>query len=876
VISLAVGIAGCTGKTGKELYETGVMELQKGNVAGAMVLLRNALEKDQNFTEARYQLAKAYVASRKFEQAEKEFQKVQRQSPGMPEIQLELAKLHSILGKPDMAIREANEYLAAKPGSADALEALGVAYAVKNMPGEAETRFLCALQREPGKVTTRLELAGLYAKQGRLGSARELLNVVIRINPRDARTYFMLAELEVAAGNKERALELYKKVAEIRNSDPVPQYKAGLIYLEQGDIKTAENTAEELTRRFPKSAEGYRLKGIVNYRQKNFSEAITALQSSLKFHPSIPGYYFLGLSLYQRGEFESALSQFRLILDRVPSFSKARLLSGIVLLRQKRYDDSISEISKLLENDEGNALAHNVLGSAYMAKGQYRDGLHEFDRAIELNPRIINAHLKKGIFHLSQGKTGEFETDMLTAVQVAPEMLDTRLMLASFYMQRNNHAKALAVLNEGVTGKEGDAALYSCMARVKFADRNPAEGIRYLQMAKECDPTVFEPCFTLAAYYAGSGDLARAWGEYSAVLQKDPSNVRAMLQMAMLLDSQGRDSEALTYFQKAKETRKPEAYLALANHLAQKKDYKKALSVLDEGTKYAPRSVEFLEMKGRLYQDNRQYREALRTYADIEAVAPERGLLLKINTYLAMNDQSEALNQARRALAAKPGSSFGYMLLASVYLRLGNPDHAIEELNKGLKLAGDNPQAELMLAELYFKAGNNAVAMRSCDDLLRRHPAFAPAYFAQGRILEMMGMKKDAVKKYLDALAVSADYVAPLNNLANLYADGYGSKTEAVRLAETALALQPDNAGVMDTLGYALLKNGRLQEARKVLEKAANLLPDNPTVKFHLVLAYKESGDRGAAFAMLQKALNAGEFAEKEQARTLLREMNRF
>jgi putative PEP-CTERM system TPR-repeat lipoprotein len=876
LISLAVGIAGCTGKTGKELYEAGVKELHKGNPGGAIVLFRNALEKDQNLTDARYQLAKAYMASHKFEQAEKEFQKVQRQSPGMPAIRLELARLYSILAKPDMAIREAKEYLAANPGSADALEALGVAYAVKNMPEEAETQFLRALQREPAKATTKLELAGLYANLGNIRGSRELLNEVIRANPNDARAYFMLAELEIAAGDKDRALALYNKVVEIRNSDPVPQYKAALIHLDRGDIKTAENTAEELIRKFPKSAEGYRLKGIVNYRQKNFSEAITALQNSLKFHPSIPGYYFLGLSLYQQGELENALSQFRLILDKVPSFTKARLLAGIILLKQKRYDDAISEIRRLLESDDGNALAHNVLGSAYLAKGSYKDGLRELDRAIEINPRIIDAHLKKGIFHLSQGKTGEFETDLSTAVHVAPEMLETRLMLASFYMQRNNHAKALAVLNEGVTGKKSDAALYTCMARVMLADKNHAEGMKYLQKAKGCDPAVFDPYFTLAAYYAGSGDLGKAGGEYSAVLQKDPGNVRAMLQLAMLLDSQGRDSEALSYFLKAKETRKPEAYLALANHFALKKNYKKALSVLDEGTKYAPRAVEILELKGRLQQDNRQYREALRTYADLEAIAPERGAILKINTYLAMNDQSEALNQARRALEAKPGSYFGYMLLASVYLRQEKPDRAIEELNKGLRLAGDNPQAELMLADLYAKAGNNAVAMRTCDDILRRHPGFAPAYFEQGRILEKSGNKKDAVKKYRDALAVSANYVASLNNLAYLYADGYGSKSESVRLAETALALQPDNAGVMDTLGYALLKNGRLQEARKILEKAATLLPDNPTVKFHLALAYKESGDRGAAVAMLQKALDTGEFAEKQQARNLLGEMNRL
>ena len=71
----------------------------------------------------------------------------------------------------------------------------------------------------------------------------------------------------------------------------------------------------------------------------------------------------------------------------------------------------------------------------------------------------------------------------------------------------------------------------------------------------------------------------------------------------------------------------------------------------------------------------------------------------------------------------------------------------------------------------------------------------------------------------------------------------------------------------MDTLGFALLKNNRLEDARKVLEKAVILLPDNPTVAYHLALAYKESGDKANALKMLQKSLALGEFADAKVSR---------
>lgn len=874
VLSIVVGVAGCSGKTSKELCEAGIKELQRGNSGWAIVLFRNALEKDPNFVNARYHLARAYMASGKFEQAEKEYQKVQRQNPSLPDIKLDLARLYCCLNKPELATREGEEYLAAHPGSADALEALGIAYAAMEKFQDAETCFLRALERDPAKLTTKLALARLYAAQGTAQKARDVLMDVIKASPGNPSPFYMLADLELAAGEKEKALALYEKMEELHGPVPAALYKAGLIHLEKGDFGTAEKTAEKLVARFPNNGEGYRLKGIICYQLRKFPEAIAALQVANKFQPTVAGYYFLGLSLYDNGEFESALSQFRVILDKDPSFHEARLLAGMILLRQKRIDDAIAEIDKLLEEDGRNALAHNILGSAYMAKGMYDDGMKELNRAIALNPRIVDAHLKKGVFHLSRGKTGEFEADLKTAIQVAPEVLNTRLLLASYYMYKKNHAKALAVLNEGLTGGKSDAPLYSCMAKIMFAAGKPTQGIQYMQKAKESDPGALEPYFMLASYYAVNGDDDKVVSECSAVLQKEPGNVKAMLCMAEVSELRGRDSDAVSYYLRAKKTGNPLAYLLLASYYAKKKDNGKALAVLDEAARNTSRSAAVLEMKGRLQMQERQFRKALKTFDDVEAIMPDRGVALKINAYMKMNNPSEALNQANRIVTMHPDSASGYMLLADVYRQQNKTDQAIAELKKGLGVDGKNPQAELMLAEMYARADNYPLAIKTCEDAIRVRPDSARAYVTWGVILDAAGKKKEAVKKYQNALTLAEDYVPALNNLAYLYADGYGDKGEALRLAKTALTLKPEDPQVMDTLGYALLKNGRLQDARRTLEKAAILLPDNPTINFHLALVYKALGERGAAVAMLQKALSSGEFMEKLQARTLWSELN--
>lgn len=874
ILALFIATSGCAGKTSEELYSEGVKLLQEGKAGGAIVYFKSALEKNQNYLDARYQLAKAYLSEKKYELAEKEFQKVKLLNPNQPGIHLDLAKLYNQLQKPDLAINQAEEYLLKEKESTDALEVIGIAYGIKKMPQEAEAFFLRVLQKEPGKQTTKLELAALLMREGRAVQAGALLQEIIKVSPANKRALYLWADTEILLGRKDQALAIYKKLAEISPSDPVAPYKAGLMHFEMGDLAVTETMAGELIKKFPANAEGYRLKGIVSYRQKNFTEAITSLQHANKIQSSLSGYFFLGLSLFGNGELESAMNQFRTILDQTPLFHQARLLTGIILLQQKRFDDAIMELTRLLESDDKNPQAHNMLGSAYMAKGMFAEGMRELDMATKLEPKLVDAYLKKGMLNFSRGKTAEVELDLATAVKVAPELLNTRLILSSFHESRKNRAKAFEILSAGLTGKKNDAVLYCGMARNRFATNRPAEAVNYLAKAKESDSALTVPFFMLADYYTGIRAVDKALNEYAEVLQKEPRNVKAMLKTASLMETGRRDNEAVAWYLKAKETRDPLAFLALARYYEKRGDGEKPLAIIIEAGQVNPRSTEILEQKVRLHLKYRQYNEALKTCDDLELISPERAVVKRVAAYLAMKKVPEAIQEAKRAITFKPDSAHGYMLLASVYQGQNKSELAIDTLKQGIQRDAKNPQPVLALATLYSSSGNHALAIKTCGDLVRKNAGYAPAYFAQGTFLEAQGRKKEAIQKYRTALALSNDYAAVLNNLSYLYADGYGTKEESLRLAEKAIAMDPENPGIIDTLGYALLKNNRTQEARERLEKAAALLPDDPTVNYHLALVLRASGDKKLAAAHVQKALRVETFASVREARSLLAELN--
>ena len=872
-LMITLALTACSGKTKEELYSEGLNQLNAANPSGAVVLFKNALEKDENYLDARFQLARAYAKLGKREQAEKEFLKVLRQNPSRDEVTLELATLFNAANKADEAYKLGEQYLAKHPGSVEGLEILGISRAVNNNYDEAERHLLQALKADPSRSKTKIELAAVYISAGKVPNAKGLLEELVRTDNKSIRAFYMLAAIEEGAGNTDKALEIYRKILENNRAETLASYKSGLIYIAKGDMDKADKTADDLMASFPKRADGQRLKGLVSYHRKNYTEAMTYLQNSLKIMPTLEGYHFLGLCYYNRGELESALSQFRVILDNLPTSRQARLMTGAILLAQKRTDDAINEIQKVLQKDDGDAAAHNLLGNAYMAKGMFEEGMREFNRATRINPKIVDAYLKKGYFYFKRGKNAEGETELATAVQAAPDVLNSRLLLASYYLKGGNGSKALSVLRSGLTGKKSDAFLYNSIAAVLFSQNKQDEGLKNIQKAKEVDPAFPASYQNLATFYAATGKYEKAVEEYTSLLRNDPQNYQAMLGLAVLHEIKGNDREALVYYQKAKETKQPAAFLTHASYHLKKRETDKALKVLEEALKIDSRNTAVLEMKGRILVNEKKYKDAIRVFEEIETLNPEAGVALKISAYVAMKDTAKAAEQARKIIEKSPGSARGYMALASVYEAQKDYTSAIREVRNGMRVDGNNVQAILFLGKLLESRKEYGQAMSAYADACRRKPDFVPALFAQGALLDLTGKKKEAIAKYRAVLEKSDTYVPALNNLAYLCADGYGNKEEALRLAISAYKLEPGNAGIMDTLGFALLKNSRKDDAKKVLEKAVSLLPNDPTVNYHMGLAYKEVGDKANASRMLQKALLLGEFSDANAAKLLLAEL---
>ncbi|HLP31092.1 MAG TPA: tetratricopeptide repeat protein, partial [Geothrix sp.] len=133
----------------------------------------------------------------------------------------------------------------------------------------------------------------------------------------------------------------------------------------------------------------------------------------------------------------------------------------------------------------------------------------------------------------------------------------------------------------------------------------------------------------------------------------------------------------------------------------------------------------------------------------------------------------------------------------------------------------------------------------------------------QSQAYDQVGRHAESLKMLRQAQALEPDNPLVQNNLGYLLLEQDLDLEEAAALIEASAKATPDNGNVVDSLGWAQFKLGRIAEAEATLRRAAELSPFSPEVRKHLgeVLVKQgklaeaaEQWDRALAFVFPERA----------------------
>lgn len=187
----------------------------------------------------------------------------------------------------------------------------------------------------------------------------------------------------------------------------------------------------------------------------------------------------------------------------------------------------------------------------------------------------------------------------------------------------------------------------------------------------------------------------------------------------------------------------------------------------------------------------------------------------------------------------------GQLAAAQLYLhnlRTANPEQAIRLYQL---------EAELLMREQDYDGANNLLS-----DALDIYPANTELLYTRSLVSEKRQDVASAEQDLRTILQSDANNSAALNALGYTLANHTDRYAEAQQLIERALELNPQDAAIIDSLGWVLYRQGRHQEALLQLRQAMAIFPDSE-IAAHLGEVLWVSGDRDEARTVWAQALEA-------------------
>lgn len=135
-------------------------------------------------------------------------------------------------------------------------------------------------------------------------------------------------------------------------------------------------------------------------------------------------------------------------------------------------------------------------------------------------------------------------------------------------------------------------------------------------------------------------------------------------------------------------------------------------------------------------------------------------------------------------------------------------------------------------------------------------------YYLRGMTHERLGQFDDAVADLNKALELQPDNAYILNYLGYSLADKGRELDRALKLIRKAAALEPNDGYITDSLGWVLYRLGEYEQAVPHLERAVELLPYDAIINDHLGDAYWQVGRELEARFQWRRALNHSEDEE--------------
>lgn len=721
-------------------------------------------------------------------------------------------------------------------------------------------------------------------------------------------------------------------------------------FLQEGKVDDAVIQYSKAIQKNPKSGEGYYGLGVAEARQGHATAAFDALNRSVQLSPdnqaAVARFADLNLAAYvvdprhSKRFYDQVVQLSDQLLAKNPNSVEGLRLKGAIALADRKPQEALgfyqranqfnatdrdvaeglvqalfqtgqsNEAERLaktfLEKDSKAGSIYDILYMQYLASNRFADAEHILLSKVDNNPLEAAYRFQLAGYYARVNKPAALAAVLQYMTGHAKEFPQARLEVGDFYNSIGDRDEAVRQFEEGGRENPKDQIVYQKRIASTLASQGKRDqAAQVIDEILKNHPKDRDALAARAGLLLDSGkpeDVARALGEYQALVKATPDDAVLRFQLGRCYLANGKRPEARSQFlESARRRRDYEAprlalaEMAMFNHKPEEaltttedilsrdpsqararllhgaalgglQRYAQAQAELTELAKEYPQSPEVQAELGLIAVDQKKYNDAEQIFRKIQQAGPANSLAAVglAESYNARRQYDKAIQLLRDELRKSPGSTAIESVLALTAMRAGDNDVAIEALQQLIQASPKNAALYLSLGEVYVTKQDYVHAVPALEEAKRLAPQDGRPDTLLATVSRLDGRGSDMKAHLEQALRLQPENPVALNNMAFYLAENLGNLEEALRLAQRAVQKSPNEPNFSDTLGWIYIKQNRNAAAQQIFRNLVAKEPDNPTFRYHLAVALLGTGDKQSALTQLQAALEHGPAKDEE------------
>jgi len=702
-----------------------LLRFAKNQLTEALTAYRKSIEIKPEFLAGQTAAVTLLLQQNKLPDAASQIEQLKKVAPNHP--QTKLLQAHLAYQQKDLkTARElVQQVLKAAPTSVQGMQLAGAIELQLNSPVQAEGYLTKALQASPG-----------------LPLARRLLVM----------TY-------LRSGQASKALETLKPGLIGDNVDPGLYAVAGEVYLQNNDVKKAEEYYTKATQQDPQNARNRTSLALTHMISGQVDSAFGELQNIAASDTGTTADMALISAHLRRQELDKALKAIDALEKKQPDKPLAANLRGRVLLAKRDLPGARKSFERALQIDPLFFPAVASLAGLDLADKKPQDAKARFDAVLAKNPKNAQALLAQAELAARTGAANDEISKLIgNAVAANPTDAEPRLLLIDFHLRNKDVKQATSVAQDAVASMPDSPELLDALGRTQLAAGEFNQAIASFNKLVGMQPLSPQPYLRLADVYMANKDKVAAAASLRKALDIKPDLQQAQ-RGTILLDMDGKNIAGALATAKTMQKQGPKdavGYVLEGDINASQKNWDAAVSAYQTGLKQVSSAELAVKLHSVLLTAGKAA-EAEKFSVNWQREQPKDAVFLLYLGDGAINrkDYTGAENLYNRVTQLQPNNAVAFNNLAWVTARLSK-DGAIALAEKANTLAPNQPAFMDTLAMLLSDKGDYAKALEIQTKAIALQPQNSMFKLNLAKI-HIKGGKKDLAKVQLDELIKLGD-----------------------------------------------------------------------------------------------------------------------